>query len=118
MRSTSFLTFFLLAFLSILQLCLAEPTPVDDLSERDTGLDIAPMSGESFQLTTGGGSGLSNFKSEKLVCPTGWGTCRNNPGYCCRVGGWCCGNKKCCNPGSWCYGGGCCPNNRNGCDGK
>ncbi|KAG8772543.1 hypothetical protein FRC12_003018 [Ceratobasidium sp. 428] len=72
MRSTSFLAFFLLAFLSMLQLGSAESTPIDDLVGRDTGLDIAPISGESYQLTATGGSGLSNSKSEKLVIAADW----------------------------------------------
>ncbi|KAG9093445.1 hypothetical protein FS749_014374 [Ceratobasidium sp. UAMH 11750] len=99
MRSTNFLTFFILALLSVLQLSFAEPLPADSLVERETDLDIAPTSGgfqQSFENNEAN-------KSEKHVCP--WGA---------RL----CPNKRCCKKDYWCYAGGCCPTGHRGCGRK
>ncbi|KAG8712175.1 hypothetical protein FRC08_014935 [Ceratobasidium sp. 394] len=71
MRSTSFLTFFILALLSVLQLsAFAEPLPADNLVERGTDLDIAPTTGGGIQQSLDGGPSENEAnKSEKLVCP-------------------------------------------------
>ncbi|KAG9084186.1 hypothetical protein FS749_005419 [Ceratobasidium sp. UAMH 11750] len=53
---------------------------------------------------------------QRQACSTGYGSCPNDPGICCPIGGRCCGNSKCCGAGRWCYGGGCCLNTQNGCD--
>ncbi|KAG8722368.1 hypothetical protein FRC08_003319 [Ceratobasidium sp. 394] len=119
MRSTSFLAFFLFALLSVLQLTLAEPgVPSDNLVERGSELDIAPAGPDSSQQSFDGGLTSSKSKSENLVCPSGYGSCPNDPGACCPLGGRCCGNRKCCRSGFWCYSSFCCPVTQNGCDGK
>jgi hypothetical protein len=90
MRVTTFLTFFLLALLSVLSFAAAEPLPADSLAARDDpAIDIDPTEG----------SGGTDDDNDKRVCPSGWGFCLNDWGKCCPLGGRCCGGGWCCKRG-------------------
>ncbi|KAG8735144.1 hypothetical protein FRC10_010952, partial [Ceratobasidium sp. 414] len=80
MRFNTFLSFFLLALISVLSFVAANVEPVQDLEVRDS-LDIAPVYDEGTRYTIQPG-GLQNKTDEenKLVCPWGTGLCPNDPG--------------------------------------
>jgi hypothetical protein len=115
MRAATFLTFFLLALLSVISFAGAESLSAGSLTARDL-TDVDPTPGED-QHTVDGGLGKSNDndKDHKRVCPVGTGLCPNDPGYCCPLGGRCCGGAKCCKAGYFCYRSVCCINGGAGC---
>ena len=129
MRSIYLLAFWLL--LAALQIVAdqTEPAPVAPVADPNLFVGAADpntqdwVPQESFVSEPDEGTGPEpgNFGSSTgsgSRCPSGYGSCSNDPGKCCRLGGWCCGGSKCCNSGSWCYSGLCCLNAYNGCDGK
>ncbi|KAG8712615.1 hypothetical protein FRC08_014298 [Ceratobasidium sp. 394] len=69
-----------------------------------------------FGSAQNGFSELRHILGRQGACSTGYGSCPNDPGYCCPIGGKCCGNSKCCRSGYLCYGGGCCLTSQDGCD--
>ncbi|KAF8604914.1 hypothetical protein BDV93DRAFT_507426 [Ceratobasidium sp. AG-I] len=93
MRSIALLCFLLLALLAVLPSAQADPEPETDPAARVADI---PTTGEIVYLAHNEGlpkqsspPGISLAKTtlERLGCPTGTGSCPNDPGVCCPAGG-------------------------------
>jgi hypothetical protein len=76
MRFITFLSFFLLALLSVISFAAAEPLPAASLAARDPPNDVAAT----------GGKGGSEGGGGKRACDYGWTECDDFPYWCCPDG--------------------------------
>jgi hypothetical protein len=77
MRFITFLSFFLLALLSVISFAAAEPLPAASLAARDPPDD---------DVAATGGEGGPDDDEDKRSCDYGWTQCYYFPRYCCPRG--------------------------------